>query len=303
MDEQKSIDVFNGYVQEGYLKNAEEEKRPKYEDKLTHSLFVMDEALGVDAIFTKYSPNYRNLLVIESLFHDIGRFEQMKVTGTFADIEIPKFYPGMKDHGDLGAQVIDEHGLLPQIIPDVRILDEEVQRVIRDHSKVTQNGLNRDLLNYIRVFSTYDLYELFSSDKTQGEVDALSRINTAIVQDVDRLDIFRKIVRGIWVPATVTDGIDPELWRQFKEGKLPTIEEIKKTGKWNANVGHLVRLSFISQMNLVPVLVKIREEGLIDKIYATTGENGPHVQEAYELAKEEIDRKIRESEDGIIITR
>jgi hypothetical protein len=280
-----------------------DEKTPRYEDKLTHSLFVMDEALNVDAIFTRYSVNYKNLLVIESLFHDIGRFEQMKVTGTFADIEIPKFYPGIKDHGDLGARVLKDDGLLEKLIPDVRLYDEEVQRVISNHSKITTNTLNRDILNYIRIFSTYDLQELFMSDKTEKERNALNRINTAIVQDVDRLDIFRKIVKGIWVPMTVDKSVDAEVWKLFKEGRLPSIEELKKQGKWNANVGHLVRMSFINQMNLVPVLIRIREENLIDRIYETTGNNGSYVQEAYEIAKEEIDKKIEDSEDGIIIRK
>ena len=139
------------------------------------------------------------------------------------------------------------------------------------------------------------------SQKTTQEKSALGQINTAIVQDVDRLDIFRKIVRGIWVPMTTDDSIDPELWKMFKEGRLPSIDEIKKQGKWNANVGHLVRLSFIHQMNLVPVLIRIREEGLLDRVYQTTGSNGPYVQEAYELAKRELDRKIAGSEDGMII--
>ena len=303
MEEKVSRQVFSDYVKDGFINESSEEKLPRYEDKLTHSLFVMDEALNVDAIFTKYSVNYRNLLAIESLFHDIGRFEQMRVTGTYADIEIPKFYPGMKDHGDLGAKVIKDDGILNKVIPEIRLYDEEVQKVIQDHSKISTNRLNRDILNYIRVFSTYDLQELFMSDKSEKEIGALRTINTAIVQDVDRLDIFRKIVKGIWVPMTIDERIDPELWKLFKEGKLPSIEEIKKQGKWNANVGHLVRMSFINQMNLVPVLIRIREENLIDKVFQTTGSNGEYVQEAYEYAKKTLEEKINSSDDGMTIQK
>ena len=209
----------------------------------------------------------------------------------------------MRDHGDLGAKVIKDDGLLNQVIPEVRLYDEEVQKVIRDHSKVSTNRLNRDILNYIRVFSQYDLEELFKSGNSQKEINALTTINTAIVQDVDRLDIFRKIVKGIWVPMTVDESIDPEIWRLFKEGKLPSIDEIKQKGKWNANVGHLVRMSFINQMNLVPVLIRIREENLIDQVYSKTGENGSYVQEAYEFAKEQLDKKINDSIDGVTIQR
>lgn len=33
----------------------------------------MEEALLVDAIFTEYNGEFKNLLALESLFHDIGR--------------------------------------------------------------------------------------------------------------------------------------------------------------------------------------------------------------------------------------
>ena len=79
------------------------------------------------------------------------------------------------------------------------------------------------------------------------------------------------------------------------------MNEIKQAGKWNANVGHLVRMSFINQMNLVPVLIKIRNENLIDKIYEKTGNDV--VLPAYEHAKKELNKAIENSLDGIIINK
>lgn len=155
--------------------------------------------------------------------------------------------------------------------------------------------------DYILSFKNYDLSELFLSKKSLKEIAVLSKINTSIIQDVDRLDIFRKIVKGIWVPMVTNDKIDPELFELFKQGKLPSMNEIKSAGKWNANVGHLVRMSFINQMNLVPVLMKIRNENLIDKIYQASGND--IVSPAYEFAKEQLDRMINNSEDGIIVNK
>ena len=228
---------------------------------------MLDESLLVDAIFTEYNQSFKNLLALESLFHDIGRFEQLRVTGTFKDNELNIFYPRMNDHGDLGAKVISEHDLLKELIPDVRLYDEEVKKVIKLHSKVNNDLLNGIMRDYILSFKNYDLKELFLSNKAAKEREILTNVNTSIIQDVDRLDIFRKIVKGIWVPMTTEDKIDPEIYELFKQGKLPSMNEIKAQGKWNANVGHLVRMSFINQMNLVPVLIKIRDENLIDKVY------------------------------------
>ena len=169
------------------------------------------------------------------------------------------------------------------------------------HSKVNPALLEGIMRDYLVAFKNYDLKELFLSDKADKERQVLTNVNTSIIQDVDRLDIFRKIVKGIWVPMVTEDKIDPEIYELYKQGKLPTMNEIKAAGKWNPNVGHLVRMSFIDQMNLVPVLVKIREENLIDKIYQASGND--IVLPAYEFAKEQLDKKIEDSDDGIIVNK
>ena len=98
---------FKNYTDK-YIAAADEKTVGGYKDKQEHSLFVMEEALLTDAIFTEYNPSFRNLLALESLFHDIGRFEQLKVTGSFRDNELGAYYSGMEDHGDLGSVVIKE---------------------------------------------------------------------------------------------------------------------------------------------------------------------------------------------------
>lgn len=298
VEEQKKD--FIVYTNE-YIANADSKTIDGYKDKQSHSLFVMDEALLVDALFTEYSNDYKSLLALESLFHDIGRFEQLKVTGSFNDNKLSMYYPNMEDHGVLGSKVISEHGLLEKLIPDVRIYDEEVKKVIKSHCKINNDLLDGIMRDYLEIFKNYDLKELFLSKKTKEEIATLSNINTAIIQDVDRLDIFRKIVKGIWIPMATDEKIDPELFELFKQNKLPSMNEIKAQGKWNANIGHLVRMSFINQMNLVPVLIKIREENLIDKIYEASGNEV--VLPAYEFAKKQLDNAIERSNDGIVVKK
>lgn len=297
-EEQKKI--FKNYTDK-FILEADELKKNGYIDKQQHSIFVMDEALLVNALFTDYNESFKNLLVLESLFHDIGRFEQLKVTGSFRDNEISQYYPNYIDHGDLGSAVIKKEGLLDDLIPNIRIYDAEVQKVIKMHSKINNDILDKVVFDYIESFKNYDLKELFLSSNSTKEKQILSSVNNAIIQDVDRLDIFRKIVKGIWVPMVTDDTIDPQLFELFKKGKLPSMTEIKKMGKWNANVGHLVRMSFINQMNLVPVLKSIRDENLIDKVFEVSGNS--IVAPAYEFAKEQIERNIENSEDGIIINK
>jgi len=296
-EKEEQLKIFDNYTKQ-YIDTADEKKINGYKDKHDHSIFVMDEALLTDALFTNYNKSFLNLLTMESLFHDIGRFEQLKVTGSFNDNELKDFYVDMQDHGDLGAEIIKNHDLLSQLIPDVRIYDEEVMHVIKQHSKVNPAILDSVMKDYIKAFQNYDLKELFMSSKASKEKEVLSATNIAIIQDVDRLDIFRKIVKGIWIPMTTDDSIDPELFELFKQGKLPSMNEIKAMGKWNPNVGHLVRMSFINQMNLVPVLQKIRNENLIDKIYEANGND--IVAPAYEFAKKQLDQIIDNADDVVV---
>ena len=299
IDEQKNI--FNEYA-DRYINSADEQKINGYIDKKNHSVFVLEEAMLIDALFTEYNDSFKNLLALESLFHDIGRFEQLKVTSSFKDNEIKDFYSNMNDHGDLGSEIIKTDGLLKKLIPDVRIYDEEVQKVIKAHSKINPEILNSIMMDYIKAFKNYDLKELFLSSKADKEKEILFATNTSIIQDVDRLDIFRKIVKGIWIPATTNDVIDNEIFQMFLENRLPSMNEIKQMGKWNSNVGHLVRLSFINQMNLIPVLKKVREENLLEKIYEVHGK--PQIlSSAYEAALEKLDKAISSSEDGVIVSK
>lgn len=273
---------------------------PGYVDKYNHSYFVRDEALLVDQIFTQYNPDFRQLLEIQSLYHDIGRFLQLKLIGNFSDYDLAAKFPKFKDHGELGAMVMQEQ-LLRNLFPDDRTLDKHIIGVIKLHTKNNKHFLEWIKKEYIGVFKKYELKELLKSSKAETEKQALIAINTAIIQDSDRLDIFRKIVNGIWAPLSTNDNIDSQVWEWFKNGTLPSIAELKAQGYWNANVGHLVRMSFIDQMSLIPELQKIKQENLIERVYEICG--NPIVRPAYDFAIEKIDTLIEQSEDKVLVLR
>lgn len=60
-------------------------------------------------------------------------------------------------------------------------------------------------------------------------------------------------------------------------------------------------MSFINQMNLVPVLKKIRDEKLIKKIYDIHGND--IVAPAYEYSRENLDNIINGASDEIVVRR
>ena len=76
---------------------------------------------------------------------------------------------------------------------------------------------------------------------------------------------------------------------------------IKQMNRWNPNIGHLVRLNFINQTNLIPVLLRIKNENLIDKMYDVIGNSV--LKDVYEIAKEKLDERIKCTEDGVLVKR
>lgn len=293
----KQKEIFLNYTNK-YVGENERSKLTRYMDKQNHSVYVLNEALDVNRVFTKYNKSFIRLLALESLFHDIGRFEQLKVTNTFYDVEIGKYFYNIFDHGDLGSLLLTNHNLIYELVPDRRTYDEDIKKTIKAHSKIN-NSLQINM-EYIKNFRDYELKDVFKKGK-EKERKTLFNANLAIIQDVDRLDILRKIVNGIFLPDTSLEPIDNDLIELYKKDELPPIDYIKKNGKWTPNVGHLVRLSFISQTNLIPVLNKIKEENLIDEIYKIIGNET--LLPIYEIAKEKLDERIKCTEDGVLVKR
>ena len=178
---------------------------------------------------------------------------------------------------------------------------KEIKAVIRLHVKNNPYLLEMINRNYLKIFRNYTLMDLFTSTNATRERNCLTALNTAIIQDADRLDIFRKIVKGIWIPNTTEEDIPKEVWELFKSGKLPTMKELKDKGLWNTNVGHLVRMNFINQMCLVPELQKMKDENLIERVYQICGNE--KVRPAYDYALERIDTLIEKSEDKVLVKK
>ncbi len=290
----EQVMVFKDYTNK-YIDDSKNEKG--YILKQKHSLAVLDEALRIDNEFTKYGASFKRLLELESLFHDIGRFEQLRVTGTLEDEKIGQYFNGMSDHGDLGAFVMRD--LLGELIPDTRRYDYDILETIRNHSKINKDLVSQIDEGYLSAFKCYDLKDLFQSYRTSKERNILKVTNLAIVQDADRLDILRRLANGSIKTMTTLDPIDLELVELFKQGALPSIREIVHQGKWTANVGHLVRMDFINQTNLLSVLKKIRDEHLIEKLYEKTG--NAVLEPIYQIALEKLDDNIAMNEGSALI--
>ena len=124
-----------------------------------------------------------------ALFHDYGRFEQIKKFDTFSDLN-------SFDHGDLGAKLLIEDGQINNFVDDLTREEKEVIGLaIKNHNKysVEQGLSNRQLL--------------FCN----------------IIRDADKIDIFRIISNGNVVINTKIEDLTSENLKYFNERKLNKI--------------------------------------------------------------------------------
>jgi hypothetical protein len=132
--------------------------------KYSHTIRVCDEidALGVHI---GCSGRQRQCAVLCALFHDIGRFEQYRRYGTFADFR-------SENHALLGVRVLDETGMLSG-------LDSDMQQCI------------------VSVIGVHN------AERIGEGLDQRERLFARMLRDADKLDIWRVIAGYYRAPDQV----------------------------------------------------------------------------------------------------
>ena len=133
---------------------------PKIRLKIDHTYRVAALAERIARTVTDI-PIDRDLAWTMGMFHDIGRFEQVKRYGTFVDSE-------SIDHAELGITILFEEGLLTQFgdfTPDLSEMEKTYCQILRDADKIDIFRVNCDTpLEDIYNVSTAELKQAAVSD-------------------------------------------------------------------------------------------------------------------------------------------
>lgn len=197
--------------------------------KYYHSYRVMNESKYI-AESLKLSQEQIDLATLIGLLHDIARFEQMKRYGTFRDaISV--------DHGDLGAEILKENNFIRNFVEDDKY-DDIILTAIRNHNKY----------------------------KIENNLDDEKLLQTKIIRDADKLDIFYEGAEIFWSDQEEKDSvynlkIRDEYFNEFIQKKA-----IGRQKDQNGLEGLLVFIAFIFDMNFEVSLDKIAKEDYINKI-------------------------------------
>ena len=114
---QRALNFVDGYRIGGKL-------LPMHQLKLEHTLRVAADSRLI-AAGMNFSENEINLAEAVGILHDVARFPQFKMYGSFSDAETI-------DHGDLGVETIVKENMLAGIAPAERDI---ILHVVKHHNK------------------------------------------------------------------------------------------------------------------------------------------------------------------------
>lgn len=121
---------------------------------------VMDELVGLLGLDGKI----RELAYICAVYHDIGRFEQLRRFGTFEDGK-------SIDHAKTGCEVLEQAGFLAYL-PEAE--QRMVFTAIRNHNRLAvEKGLDEDTLLLCRLIRDADKCDIFRVFACEDMVDTM----------------------------------------------------------------------------------------------------------------------------------
>lgn len=299
---QKSIRLNDQY---NLIKNHER----MHKVKVTHSIDVAYDSKRVGLDLNLFNEENIKILWTTGLLHDIGRFMQLRFSGTFKDIESFNSinFKNISDHGQLGEQILIRDEKIKFFYPLTRCYDEFIGKVVGNHYESRIKDYPIDIND--NTFRIYTLSEIIK-DRDNGRESSYEAYNkliswyVKIIQDVDRLDILKQVERGDYIPQLSNekkDDINPQVYDLFYNGRYINMNQLKKQGLWTCNVGQLVRWSFIYQLTLVSTIKNIKNLNLIEKIW----EQNPieNLKPGYDFILSLMDALIETSQDGVYVDK
>jgi hypothetical protein len=170
------------------------------------------------------------------ILHDTGRFSQFKEYGTFND-------PGSINHGERGYQVVNDTDVLDEI--------EEVERLA--------------ILAGIRY---HNAHKIPSNDIVpESNIPFIK-----LIRDADKLDIFRVFVEEIQSHhidehlRTVLDADTKTLFSEAAVNDIKNKQVVKYVNVQSSVDFHLLRLSWVFDINYEPTFNRLRDKRLFENI-------------------------------------
>ena len=225
---------FADYVADFYtedpINNSTIRLKEKHTEGVCRNMILLGSALGL-------SDQDMILAEIMGLFHDVGRFKQYAVYGTFKDVD-------SENHAMLGLRQMAAHKVLA--------------------------GCNRDEKRWIAKAIAFHNTMTIPEDQ-----DERTLFFIRLLRDADKLDIWRVFidyykVRDKRVNAAVEIGLpddpafSPSVIAALNNGCFARIQDLKTLNDFK-----LLQISWVFDLNFIPSFRAVKERKYIEKIEAT----------------------------------
>lgn len=151
--------------------------------KLVHTMAVVDVMQELCKRLS-LSPMQCEIAALCALYHDIGRFEQLKRYHTFFDhISI--------DHADLGCQILEEN----QFLCSLPVCQQtQILTAIRNHNKfVIEDGLDSDTLLFSKLIRDADKCDIFRVFATEDMISVCNAAEKEVAKQTISPEVYHSI--------------------------------------------------------------------------------------------------------------
>ncbi len=222
---------FRNYVKSFYAKDPKTQENIRLKEE--HTLRVCKEILQLGKALNLNEDALR-LAETVALFHDIGRFEQFTIYGTFND--------GVSEnHATLGLKVLKATNILCRL------------------TKTEQNIV-------------YNAVKYHNVRKIPGNADKISELHSKLIRDADKLDIWHVVTNyyterhrhrnpALELELPDTPGYSLCFIDDILNNKVSNSHDLK-----TFNDMKLLQLGWIFDINFTPTFFYIRERRIIEKI-------------------------------------
>ena len=204
--------------------------------KYDHTLHVVEEIADI-ATSCGLGHDEFQLAKTIALFHDLGRFKQYSIYGTFRDAR-------SRDHANMALEILEDHGL-------IKDLDESCQNCI-----------------------TTAIY-YHNKKEIPSEVSGKERFFSQLIRDADKIDIFRVVIAyyedqnkeenvTLQMDLPDDDRISEVNIRDVCEERIVNIENLASLNDFK-----LLQIGWVYDLNFHRSYVIIQERKYIEKIIAS----------------------------------
>lgn len=237
------ISKFESYVNS--FAGLSEKQQRNFEIKKDHSLRVADIALLLSKKL-EFLEEQIQAAFLSGLFHDIGRFKQLKEYDTFSDDK-------SVDHADIAIEILEEEKFLDDIDPELKRF---IQVAIKNHNKFKiEEGLSEAELRFaqlLRDADKLDILKVISDYYTKRN----STVNHTLMLELPK-------------GSVVSDSVIKEVLAGKLVSKKNVVSELD---------AKIMQLSWVYDINYRPAIEYLMDKRYLEIIYNTLSKNDTNIE-------------------------